>query len=65
MCQDQYSEFMEWVYKNYVKKTSIEKRKFNKIYSQLMNDNNLTEDEILKLDDREYFYQILHSRLFK
>ena len=65
MIEDEFSEFSEWVYKKHVKKSAIEKRKFKNAFVQLVQNESFSADEVSRLDDRDYFYKILHSRIFK
>jgi hypothetical protein len=63
MADDEYSEFSQWAHKKRVKKASLDRRRFIMAFSQVVEDLCLTNDEIAKYDDRDYFYKVLHARL--
>ena len=65
MIEDEYSDFNEWVYKSNVKKTVKAKRQFEKVFVELMKNENLSAEEIEKLDDREYYHHVLRNKMSK
>jgi len=62
MMEDEYSEFTEWAKKKLVKNVALEKREFESVYAQIIKDDSLSDEQVSGYDDREYFYEVLHTR---